>query len=247
MTEKFFDLNVTDAGCLKTLADYGFCGAVVVVPFEGIEKLREKIEEIKKDDAELDVLVAAKVVKDVVKSARKAIEYADLIYAAAGVREHNRQVSECWEVDLLLDAGWQSDTDQKSGIDYVSAKNMAEKNIHLEVNVGNLISTYGGRRTQLINKILKSITLAKKAGAPISLSSGAGNPWGVRAPKDLMSVGESLGLTRGEAKKAVGANPCSLVERARDRADPDVILSGLRVLDWGSDKPKLPKKKFGWY
>ena len=87
--------------------------------------------------------------------------------------------------------------------------------------------------------------LARKYGTPLVLTSGARDKWGLRAPGELMAFGKCLGMTELEARDAV--SPAALLKKVSDRKNPNVILKGLEVLEWGKSKSKDKKKMFGWY
>jgi len=63
----------------------------------------------------------------------------------------------------------------------------------------------------------------------------------------MYSLGISLGMDPYMAKAALSDFPAMLIMKADKRRDPDVILSGLEVLSWGSPEGCRDKKMFGWY
>ena len=79
------------------------------------------------------------------------------------------------------------------------------------------------------------------------MASGARNLSELLSPCDLLFFGGIIGLPENEVEKAVSENSRALIEKASDRNNPNVILSGLTVVEWGEQKRASEKKKYGWY
>ncbi len=259
MDTRFFDLHIEAQGLRENLDQaqrFGWSGVCLVSVFNpGFPDFRKQIEALK-DGWSLTVLAGAKVVaKDpssVQDKARMALQAgADIILVEGGVDEINRAASECWEVDVLCHPEKVSGkdlTDQKnSGIDHVTARFMAEKCIALEINFAELLNSYGMYRSQVMGRMRQNVMLAKKYGTPLIITTGAQDINCIRSPRDLLSVGLSLGMDADLARKALTDHPMRLVKKSRDRADPDKLLSGLEVTRWGSSARPERKKTSGWY
>lgn len=197
-------------------------------------------------------ILSPKTPDSVQKMARSALESgADMILVAGGDEEINRAASECWEVDVLCHperVSGKDPLDQKSsGIDDVMARFMAERGIAIEICLSELLSCYGVVRAQVMGRMRQNIKLARKYKTPIIITSGARDIYGMRAPQDLYSLGITLGMDAGMAKKAVSDYPVMLIKKSVDRRSSDVLLAGLEVVSWGTSKGKQNKKMFGWY
>lgn len=184
------------------------------------------------------------------KNARRALDLADFVLVKGGVDDINRTAMELWEVDILChpekSAGKDLMKQKNSGLDQVMVKLMAEHGIAVEFNLSEILDTYGMLRSQTIAKMHQNLQLVRKYGALFILTSGAQDKWGLRAPHDMIAVGKMLGMTDAEAKAAVSDNPLSLIEKSRNRKNPNILTKGLEVLDWGEQKPQK-KRMYGWY
>jgi ribonuclease P/MRP protein subunit RPP1 len=259
MTKCFYDLHVSQGkpdeltGVYKSLSLDGVC---VVKTFDS--EYKTFCDTIK--DAGLKTnykmfsgaLITAKNPEEVQKKVRSALECgADIILVEGGDEEINRAASECWEVDIVCHPERVTGKDlldqKNSGIDDVMARFMAERGIAIEICLSELLSCYGVVRAQVIGRMRQNIMLAKKYKTPIIITSGAKDRFGMRAPKDLYSLGIALGMDPGMAKKAVSEYPAMLIKKACDRRGSDVLLDGLEVVSWGTAKEKQNKKMFGWY
>jgi ribonuclease P/MRP protein subunit RPP1 len=259
MKQKYYDLNV-GAEDLEEKIEFarrlGWNGMCIVENFDlNFKSFSQKIGGIKENEkSDIDILTGAristKIPHDIQKKSRDALKYADLILVGGGDENINRAASECWEVDVLThpQTPGKDFMDQKnSGIDHITARFMAERCIALEIDFSGILNSWGIRRSRVIGKIRQNVMLARKYGVPAIITSGAQDKWSLRAPRELMAIGVSLGMGEGDAKRAVGENPLRIIKKSRDRKDPDVIMKGLEVVEWGDFKPEGEKRMFGWY
>ena len=136
--------------------------------------------------------------------------------------------------------------DQKnSGLDEVMVRYMAERCIGLEIDLSQLLDSYGSYRSQIIARMRQNILLAEKYETPLIISSGAKDAYGMRSPQDISSVLFSMGCS--SPMKALTENPEKMIRKSLDRRDPNILLSGLSVVSWGEQKPHERKRMCGWY
>lgn len=257
MKHKYYDLNVDARGFeekIELAGRLGWNGICLVKDFDSdFKSFSKKVRDVG-GGSEIDLLVGARVfVKspgEVQKKSRAALEYADLILVDGGDEGINRAASECWEVDVLChpEKGVQKDyTSQRdSGVNHVSARFMAERYIALELNFSELLNTYGVVRSRVMGRMRQNVMLARKYGVLLIISSGAVDKSALRSPRELMAVGLTLGMDTGFVKRVM-EYPLEVIKKSRDRKNPDVLMKGLEVVDWGDSKPKEKKKMFGWY
>ncbi len=258
MKPRYYDLNAGSEWIdLKNPPKYSGWDVVCVVR-EFDPGLKGFIKEAEKhrSSSDIELLFGARLypknADDVQKKARSALECgADIVLVAGGDEEINRAASECWEVDVLCHPErvlGKDLMDQKfSGVDDVMARYMAERMIAIEISLSELLSCYGMVRSQVMGRMRQNIMLAKKYGAPLILTSGAAHLLDMRSPQDLFSLGVSLGMDAGYARKALSEYPAMLARKSRDRRSPNVLLSGLEVISWGGSNQAREKKLFGWY
>ncbi len=238
MKHIFYDLNVGagDEEILKTAQILGWNGVCSTGKARG-------------GGSGLDLLTGAVISTPVRKSARKALDSADLILVDGGDESVNRKAAECWEVDVLAHPERNTNKDfmhqRNSGIDHIMARFMKERCIAIEINFAEVLNSSGNARARILGRMRQNVMLARKYKTPVVLTSGARDKWGLRAPGELMAFGKCLGMTELEARTAVC--PAALLKKVSDRKNPDVILKGLEVLDWGKSRPRDKKKEYGWY
>jgi len=246
MNRRFYDLNVDGKEpdeILKTAEILEWDGICLTRKFD--KNFGKFCDEV----SGLDVLIGAMVTSPVQKNARNALEPADIILVDGGDEAINRKASECWEVDILAHPERNSNKDfmhqRNSGIDHIMARFMHERCIAIEISFAEVLNSSGISRARILGRMRQNVILAKKYKTPVVLTSGARDKWGLRAPGDLMAFGRCLGMTELEARGAVC--PAGILKKVRDRKNPNVILNGLEVLDWGKSKPREKKRLYGWY
>lgn len=257
MNNKYYDLHVSakDFEEKIELAEHlGWNGICLVEDFDSnFKSFSEKIKNVK-EKSKIDILIGAKIStkipNEIQRKSRAALEYADLILVDGGDEDINRAASECWEVDILChpEIIGKDFMDQKnSGVDHIMARFMSERVIALEIDFSRILNSYGMLRSQMMGRMRQNVMLARKYEVPIVITSNAEDRWSLRAPRELISMGLSLGMTGETAKKAVEENPLKIIKKSRDRKDPNVIMKGLEVIDWGNSKPMEKKRMYGWY
>jgi ribonuclease P/MRP protein subunit RPP1 len=258
MTKSFYELHVIQGKPEEQILfshTLGFKGICAVRPFDaGYKAADNASESATQNGLQMlsGALISARKPDEVQKKARSALECGfDLVLIEGGDEEINRAASECWEVDVICHPERVTGKDlldqKNSGLDDVMARFMAERGIAIEICLSELLSCYGVVRAQVMGRMRQNIELAKKYKTPIIITSGARDRFGMRAPQDLCSLGITLGMDAGMAKKAVSDHPAMLIKKSSDRSGSDVLLAGLEVVSWGSAKGKQNKKLFGWY
>jgi len=254
---EYVDLHV-ETGDLKetgkVMQELGWTGFVAVKTcntIEDIKNFRTTAESQASQNIHSAIKLDIQKPGELRKLSRKAIESSDFVYVSGGVEGLNRMASECWEVDLLCHPEKHREKDfinwRNSGLDHVMCKFMAERGMALEINFNSILNSRGMSRVFTLGRMMQNIRLARKYKVPLALTSGAQNPYELRSPLALSAAGRVLGMTYAESMKAVSDTPKKLIKKAGDRNDPDIILAGLEVVDWGELKPCQPKKRWGWY
>jgi len=251
---KYYDLcvNTTNDDTLSTAKHLGWDGICFAESFEkssDLKKFLNKVSTIQKS-SDIEIFTGAIISKDIQETARKSLEHVDLILVNGISEEINREASECYEVDILLPSGKYPGKDmmnqKNSGIDHVMAGFMAERGIALGINFSEILNSYGSLRSLNIARIKQNVMLARKYKIPIAITSCAKNKFDLRGPREFMSIGKFLGLSDDEAKSAISKNPQEILQKSKDRKNPNIILKCLEVVDWGKQKPKQ-KRMYGWY
>lgn len=251
MTE-YFDLHVSVVEReFKETVDIahklGWSGIALVKKTQDLNEFLKFKESVSKLRAQIKTWAGVELypTNNVQQEIRKFRKDADIIFVS-GDDSTNRSASECWETDCISSPVRPDQKDfmhqKNSGIDYTIARSCAERGIAVEVNFSEILNYYGKLGSELMGRIQQNVKICSDTKAPVLLTSGARNTFELRAPRELLAVGNFLGLD-GITLSYV---PLEIVGRTERRCDPNVIIKGLEIQEWGGTKPK-EKKVYGWY
>jgi len=113
-------------------------------------------------------------------------------------------------------------------INHVLAKTAAENGVHLEFNFASVLRAEGGERVDAIQGLRKLRELTEKYDTPYVLSADARSHLHLRAPRELIAIGETIGFDR-EAIAAGLEAWGELAARNRTRRSDAVIEPGVRI------------------
>ncbi len=251
MNYRYFNLNVgwnrEYEDNLNLLSKLGWDGVCFTENYsKKFSRFAEKIKQLK-ESSELEIYSGAIVSKPVRRNARNALDKADIIFVVG----ENREASECWEIDVISRPEQSAERDfmkqRDSGIDHIISRFMAEKSIALELNFSDILHSGGRGRATLIGRMRQNILLARKYRIPLITTTGSNDIFDLRGPLEHISMGKVLGLTLEGAVNTVSLNPMKVIQKSADRKNPDILLKGLEVTDWGETEKPARKRMYGWY
>ena len=130
--------------------------------------------------------------------------------------EGARHVLEKTMVDIVFDVeqvqGQDLARQRRSGLNHIIAGIAAARQKHIGFSFHSLLSCSGIKRSQLLGRMQQNVILCRKYKTGMVLASFATTPMEMRAPRDLLAVGQLMGMTAGEAKLAIEAAG-SIVQR----------------------------------
>ncbi|GEM_PF-6030204 len=92
--------------------------------------------------------------------------------------------------------------ERKTLVDPALAKKMAEKNGVVMISLKGIASREGMKRAGWIHSIILTLRICKKYNVEVVIGSFASGPEGLKTPRMLEAVGQSLGLTKPQARWA---------------------------------------------
>jgi len=99
----------------------------------------------------------------------------------------------------------------------------------VELDIAQLVLTGELPRHVILSRLRDEVSTAKKNRVPIILSSGANNPFLLRAPREIAAIGTLLGLESTEALNAVSTIPYAITEQNRNKLSPDHVTIGVKL------------------
>jgi len=140
------------------------------------------------------------------KEARKIIaslkdkKFGGKVALIGGDDAFNRRAVESLKIDYLVspERGDKKDglKQRDSGINHVVAKMAAAKGVVIVIDFAEISKLKGKAKALRLGKIIQNVKICRKAGCGIKI-------WGSGDKKALESFGVSLGMTSGQASRAV--------------------------------------------
>ena len=243
MTRVFADLhlcvNTRDSAAssqtIRRASELGY--KLVSVPFWS-ETPETEISELRACcvDAGIDYVTRAdlrpKSQNDLMRQLRKLRRRYEVVCVACENKEVARQAAKDHRVDLL---SFPSLDFRRRFFDRAEAELASNSLAALEIDIKPLLVLEGPSRIRLLSNLRREVAVAIEFHVPIIVSSGVGNEWLLRRPREMAALAGLTGLGSSEALDAVSKNPCSIVYRNRGKLSSGFVAPGIRIIREGSD------------
>ena len=237
---KFFDLHVktkfsNGESSVEEMIEFaeklGYHGVAVCDNFESLEKLKQAKEEINGISSSVEVYpgahLEAKDVNDLNQMINKVRNEVLVLVVHGGDYKINRAACENSKVDILAHPELGR---LDSGLDEVCLNSAKENNVAIEINFNEVLFSYRKPRSYILNHVSKNIKLCDAYKVPIVLASGAKSKWEMRDPRQIISVGNILGLELGKAFLSMTSVPQTIVENNKKVLLGKLPTSGVEVM-----------------
>ena len=134
----------------------------------------------------------------------------------------NRFAVEQARVDVLV-----RPTAGGGDFNHVLAKAARDNGVHVEFDFGPALRATGGKRVRALADLRKLREIVSHYDAPYVVSGNARSHLELRAPRELVAVGEAIGFDAEAVREGLRAWG-DLVERNRERRSEDFIEPGVR-------------------
>jgi ribonuclease P/MRP protein subunit RPP1 len=142
--------------------------------------------------------------------------------------EMNRFAVEQPAVDVLAHPMRNGDFNQ------VLAKAAAANNVHVEISLGDIVATGGGRRVRRMQELRKLRELITYYDVPAVVSLNPSTHLAIRAPREVVALGTAVGFAAATIKQGLAAWG-EIAEQNRDRMATEFIEPGVTVADEADD------------
>jgi len=112
-------------------------------------------------------------------------------------------------------------------LNHVMVRDAVEHGVRIEVNLDRVLRTSGGRRVRTVAGLRKLRELLEAYDAPFVVSGDPTSHLALRAPRELVAVGETIGFDR-EAIEAGLAEWGNIASMNRELTSPEVVEPGVR-------------------
>jgi hypothetical protein len=119
------------------------------------------------------------------------------------VREGLEQKRIHYLVHLEQDNRGDSLRQRNSGLNQILCKLAKKSNVKVVLSVKDLTESKGFNKALRLGRIIQNIRLCRKYGVQLKIASFATNPYQMKSPRDLQSLGLVLGRSSQQAKAAI--------------------------------------------
>lgn len=241
MGQQFYELDVQTArssgddnitAMAERAKQLGFSGITVADYVATTDDVEDVRQEVSQAAAPLDVRVGAKLrpedpgdLKDMLREIR---DHVDVVVVHGGDVAINKTACGDTRVDVLAHPELRR---KDSGLDHVAIKQAAENKVAIELNIRQLLETYGKVRSYILEHMRENVRLCDKFNTRMVTSSGATNKDQLRAPRELAAFPRILGMDLNNSLKTVADTPKAILRRADERNDESFVRPGVSRVD----------------
>ncbi len=201
-------------------ANYGYDG--IVVRTRDADYDSEAISEAYDVDIVSGIEIVAETPDSIAGSVGNFRQACTLLMVRGGTNARNRYGVETDRVDVLTQP-MAGDGD----FNHVLARAANTHGVRVEFDFGPVLRETGGNRVQALRGLRKLRELVEYYETPYVVTASPTTHLWLRAPRELIAVGEQIGFTANQIKQGL-AEWGRLAERNRRRADKSFIEPGVR-------------------
>jgi ribonuclease P/MRP protein subunit RPP1 len=149
-----------------------------------------------------------------------------LVIVQGGNYAINRAACENAHVDILMSPELNR---PDPGLDEACLAMAEKNNISIGVSFRQLLYSYRRPRARIISFMKSNINLCKKMKIPVVVCSGAQTMMDMRDPRQLVSIGNVLGLELPHAFNAISSIPQQIIEKNKKRLEGKIIGKGVEL------------------
>ena len=209
----------------------GYSGIAICDNYQGLEKLNElknKIADLKDVEVYSGVNIIAKDVNEMKEVVNKVREKVDIVVVSGSDYSINRAACDDSRVDILMHPELGR---PDSGLDEPSIEAATQNNVAIGVSFREVLYNFRKPRAYILNHIARNLMLCNHFRAPVVFCSCAQSTWGMRNPREFVSLLNILGLDIGRAFAAVTSIPQTIVEENKKTLEGTKITEGVEVVE----------------
>jgi ribonuclease P/MRP protein subunit RPP1 len=237
---KFYDLFIQSnlsggESSLEQLIEFakklGYSGIAICDNYQGLEKLNElknKISEIKDIEVYSGVNIIAKDVNEMKEIVSKVRENVHVVIVSGGDYSINRAACDDSRIDILMHPELGR---PDSGLDEPSLEAATHNNVAIGISFREILYNFRKPRAYILNHISRNLMLCEHFRTPTVICSCAQSTWGMRNPREFVSLLNVLGLDIGKAFASVTSIPQAIVEENKKTLEGEKITEGVEVVE----------------
>jgi ribonuclease P/MRP protein subunit RPP1 len=161
--------------------------------------------------------------KEIVSKVRERV---NLVVVSGSDYSVNRAACDDSRIDILMHPELGR---PDSGLDEPSLEAATQNNVAIGISFREILFNFRKPRAYILNHIAKNLMLCDHFRTPFVVCSCAQSVWGMRNPREFVSLINVLGLDIGKAFASTTSTPQSIVEGNKKTLEGDKITEGVEV------------------
>ena len=237
---KFYDLFIQSnlsggESTIEQLVDFakklGYSGIAVCDNYQGLEKLNElksKIADFKDMEVYPGVNIIAKDVNEMKEIINKVREKVYVVVVSGGDYSINRAACDDSRIDILMHPELGR---PDSGLDEPCLEAATQNNVAIGVSFREILYNFRKPRAYILNHISRNLMLCNHFRTTTVICSSAQSIWGMRNPREFVSIMNILGLDIGKAFASVTSIPQTIIEENKKTLEGTKITEGVEEVE----------------
>lgn len=234
---KFYDLFVQSnlsggESSIEQLIDFaeklGYSGIAICDTYQGLEKLSELENKINVISPDIEVYsgvnVISKDVNEMKEIVNKVREKVQIVVVSGGDYSVNRAACDDSRIDILMHPELGR---PDSGLDEPCLEAAMANNVAIGISFREILFNFRKPRAYIFNHIARNLMLCNHFRTPTVVCSCAQSVWGMRNPRELVSILNILGLDIGKAFASVSSIPQAIVEENKKTLEGAKVTEGV--------------------
>jgi len=220
---------------IEQLVDFakklGYSGIVICDNYQNLEKLNElknNISQVKDFEVYCGVNIVAKNVNEMREIVNKVREKVHVVIVSGGDYSINRAACDDSRVDILMHPELER---IDSGLDEPSLGAATQNNVAIGISFREILFNFRKPRAYILNHIARNLMLCDHFKTPIIICSCAQSMWGMRSPREFVSLLNILGLDIGKAFSSITTVPQAIVEGNKKTLEGTKIMEGVEEVE----------------
>jgi ribonuclease P/MRP protein subunit RPP1 len=236
---KFYDLFVQSdlsggESSLQQLVDFakklGYSGIAVCDNYQGLEKLEELKKMISELKTDLEVYPGVNIIPTSVNEMKEIVskvrEKVNLVVVSGSDYSVNRAACDDSRIDILMHPELGR---PDSGLDEPSLEAATQNKVAIGISFREILFNFRKPRAYILNHMAKNLMLCDHFRTPFVVCSCAQSIWGMRNPREFVSLVNVLGLDIGKAFAATTSTPQTIVEENKKTLEGNKITDGVEI------------------
>ena len=195
---------------------------------EKLNELKNEIERVKDIEVYPGVNIIPKDVNEMREIVNKVREKVHIVVVSGGDYSINRSACDDSRIDILMHPELSR---PDSGLDEPCLEAATQNNIAIGISFREILYNFRKPRAYILNHIAKNLMLCNNFRTPAIICSCAQTTWGMRSPREFVSLMNVLGLDIVKAFASVTSIPQAIIDENKKTLEGTKITEGVEEVE----------------